>query len=182
MTQEDLAKALAAPGLPPVVAMTVSRWERGQRAPSRRHRRRLADVLGGMPVDYEEDDLGLAPGVSAPTVQQPGSGAPHTAVSRAELEQMKEDVVVVAANLAAQEFEQPNWRPHLALYAALVGRLLAGEVIYYDEVARLLDITQAASEWRMETLGHDDIAAARARWKDLLSRLAKDAPRRPPGP
>ena len=48
LTQAQLADKLQ------VNQATVARWEAGALSPSHRHRRGLADLLGGRPADYEE--------------------------------------------------------------------------------------------------------------------------------
>lgn len=48
LTQADLAEKLE------VHQATVARWEAGVLVPTPRHRRRLADLLGGTPADYED--------------------------------------------------------------------------------------------------------------------------------
>lgn len=170
MSQEDLAKALAAPDLPPVAAMTVSRWERGLRAPSRRHRHRLAEVLGGTPADYEEGDpdpTSVRTGPSSepqPDRRGPSAGEP---VSVAELLRYAEQ---------SERFPHtPGWEWLADVVADLLRRAAEGRA-YRNEVIAAIHGIEVARRWRLETVGRDPYAQERQDVLMLLTRLTPQVP------
>lgn len=169
MSQELLARALAAPGLPPVAAMTVSRWERGQRAPSRRHRHRLAEVLGGIPADYEEDDSRALSLASASIPQQPLSER-HQARGPVSVREL-----LRYAEQSAQFRDSPGWEWLTDIVADLLRRAAEGRASRNEVIAAMHEI-EVARRWRLETVGRDAYAEERSDVLMLLTRLTAQVP------